>query len=61
MTRVTSPAPGTDAPRLQLALVEYADGPDRCTVYPPDATGLDRAATWISVDRTCVRSLNEWR
>ncbi|WP_436910173.1 DUF7511 domain-containing protein [Halosimplex marinum] len=44
----------TDPPALELALVRYADRPDRCTIHPPDATGVERMSTWISVDRTLV-------
>ncbi|WP_135364005.1 DUF7511 domain-containing protein [Halosimplex halophilum] len=43
-----------DPPALELALVRYADRPDRCTVHPPDATGVERMSTWISVDRSLV-------
>jgi hypothetical protein len=43
-----------DPPTLELALVQYADRPDRCTVHPADATGVERMSTWISVDRSLV-------
>ena len=43
-----------DPPTLDLALVRYADRPDRCTIHPPDLTGVERMSTWISVDRTLV-------
>jgi len=43
-----------DPPTLELALVKYADRPDRCTIHPPDATGIERMSTWISVDRSLV-------
>ncbi|WP_436927155.1 DUF7511 domain-containing protein [Halosimplex amylolyticum] len=43
-----------DAPRLELALVTYADRPDRCTVYPSGATGVERMSTWVSVDRSLL-------
>ncbi|WP_415381249.1 hypothetical protein [Halosimplex sp. TS25] len=50
-----------DAPRLELALVRYADRPDRCTIHPPDATGVDRMSTWISVDRSLVVDADSMR
>jgi len=42
----------TDRPDVELSLtvVRYSDGPNRCTIYPPDATGDERMATWLSVD-----------
>jgi len=49
----------TDRPDVELSLtvVRYADGPDRCTVYPPDATGDARLSTWLSVDYEVVVDL----
>ena len=41
-------------PRLELALVRYDDRPDRCTIHPPETTGIERMSTWISVDRSLV-------
>jgi len=50
---------GTEAERsdlrLSLTVVRYTDRPDRCTVYPPDASGDARMAEWITVNReVCV-------
>jgi len=49
----------TDRPAIELSLsvVRYADGPDRCTIYPPDATGDARMSTWLSADYGAVRDL----
>ncbi|MBX0287306.1 DUF7511 domain-containing protein [Haloarcula salinisoli] len=49
----------TDRPAVDLSLtvVRYADGPDRCTIYPPDATGDVRMSTWLSVDYGAVVDL----
>ncbi|WP_123533329.1 DUF7511 domain-containing protein [Halosimplex salinum] len=44
----------SNAPVLELALVRYDDRPDRCTIHPADATGVERMSTWISVDRSLV-------
>lgn len=42
---------------LRLTVVEYAHGPDRCTVYPPGLSSVARMSTWISADRTAFESL----
>jgi len=49
----------TDRPDVELSLtvVRYADGPDRCTVYPPGVTGDARLSTWVSVDYGAVVDL----
>ena len=36
---------------LSLTVVRYTDGPDRCTVYPPETSGDARMSTWLSADR----------
>jgi hypothetical protein len=46
---------------LELTLVRYDDRPDRCTVCPPKATGVQRMSTWISVDRSLVVSAASMR
>ena len=42
---------------LQMAVVEYARRPDRCTVYPPGLTSVELMSTWITADRATVESL----
>lgn len=42
---------------LRLTVVEYNDRPDRCTVYPPGLTSIERMATWLSADRSAFVSL----
>lgn len=42
---------------LTMTVVRRADGADRCTIYPPEATGIARMSTWISVDRSAVIDL----
>jgi len=39
------------ATQLRHDVVTYSDGPDRCTIYPPDATGVVRMSTWLTADR----------
>ncbi|PSP85820.1 hypothetical protein BRC96_01140 [Halobacteriales archaeon QS_6_64_34] len=43
-------AADTDRPDVELSMtvVRYADRPDRCTIYPPEATGDARMSTWLS-------------
>jgi hypothetical protein len=50
-----------ERPRLTARTVSRPDGPDRCTVFPPEATGFARMSTWISVDADVVVSLEEFR
>lgn len=58
---------GSDARRrrgdldLHLTVVEYSDRPDRCTVYPPGLTSVERMATWLSADRSAFVSLQSMR
>ncbi|MFC6757479.1 MULTISPECIES: DUF7511 domain-containing protein [Haloarcula] len=53
----------TDRPDVELSLtvVRYADGPDRCTIYPPDMTGDARMSTWLSADYEAVVGLSSMR
>ncbi|MFC7075850.1 MULTISPECIES: DUF7511 domain-containing protein [Haloarcula] len=37
---------------LRSTVVHYSDGPDRCTVYPPDCPETARLTTWLSADRS---------
>jgi hypothetical protein len=41
--------PAHPAAGLRFVLVEYTDGPDRCTVRPPDPTAV--TTTWLTADR----------
>jgi hypothetical protein len=54
---------GTEHDDLELVsvVVQYDDGPDRCTIYHPDSTGLDRMSTWISADLSSFVDLSEAR
>ena len=46
---------------LSLTVVRYSDGPDRCTIYPPEATGDARLSTWLSADYGSVVNLGAVR
>ncbi|MFC7020292.1 MULTISPECIES: DUF7511 domain-containing protein [Haloarcula] len=44
---------------LSMHVVEYSDGADRCTVFPPGLSGDARMSTWLSADRSAFVSLSE--
>jgi hypothetical protein len=46
------PAPAAH-PALDLCFVtvEYADGPDRCTIHPRDPDPAAVTTTWLTADR----------
>jgi hypothetical protein len=46
---------------LESVVVQYDGMPDRCTVYPVQATKLERMTEWISVDADLCRSLEDAR
>lgn len=59
---------GADAPpererpaRLELSVVRYEGRPDRGTVHPADATGVELMATWLSADLSAFADLGAWR
>jgi hypothetical protein len=56
-TGATPDATGQSDGELSLTVVRYDDGADRCTVYPPNATGDSRLSTWLSVDYEAVVDL----
>jgi len=47
--------------QLSLTVVRYTDGPDRCTLHPPDASGDARLSTWLSADRSAFAALDAMR
>jgi hypothetical protein len=50
----------TAAP-LAGTVVRYRDGPDRLTVYPADASDIDRMSTWLTADADACPDLAEMR
>ncbi len=46
---------------LDSVVVEYDGMPDRCTIFPTDATRLERMAEWISADADLCVSLDDAR
>ena len=47
----TTDEPDHPTIELRAAVVEYENRPDRCTLYDPALTGLERMATWLTADR----------
>ena len=50
-TRLTEVPDDRDV-ELSMTVVQYSDGPDRCTIYPPGLSGVARMSTWLSADRS---------
>jgi hypothetical protein len=46
---------------LQLTLVRYDDGPDRCTVAPRRVPDGKRTTTWLSANRAAFEDLTAMR
>ncbi|SNZ16197.1 hypothetical protein SAMN06269185_2721 [Natronoarchaeum philippinense] len=42
-------------------VVAEADGPDRCTIFPPDATGVVKMSTWLTADADAFVDLSTVR
>ena len=48
-------------PRLASTLVQYAGEPDRVTMYPPEASHIERMSTWLTADADAFRDLEAMR
>jgi hypothetical protein len=46
---------------LVSVVVEYDDRPDKCTIYPPDTSGIERMSNWITADRDLFVDLGALR
>jgi hypothetical protein len=46
---------------LSCTLVRYDGEPDRVTVYPADASGVERMATWLTADADACHDVDEMR
>ncbi len=44
---------------LSSVVVEYDGEPNRCTIYPTEATRLERMASWITADADAFVPLDE--
>lgn len=61
--------PATDSERehprppvtLESSLVEYEDGADRRTIYPPGLSSIARMSTWLSADSDAFVDLDDAR
>jgi hypothetical protein len=54
-------APYDDGLSLHAVVEEYDDAPDECTIYPREANGVDRMATWISAREPAFVDLRKTR
>ncbi|QIO23625.1 hypothetical protein [Haloarcula sp. JP-L23] len=61
VTAETRSGPGDPDVELSLTVVQYSDGPDRCTIYPPGLSGVPRMSTWLTADRSAFVALDEMR
>jgi len=46
---------------LQMTVVHDDDGPDRATMFPPDADECERTTTWLSANRSAFEALDSMR
>ncbi|MCO8242689.1 MULTISPECIES: hypothetical protein [unclassified Haladaptatus] len=60
-TRSESKRNAVDERSFELAsvVVEYDGQPDRCTIYPEEATRFERMASWITADADVFVSLDD--
>lgn len=55
-------APTDDGrPRLKHRTLSRSDAPNRCTVFPAEASGVPRMSTWLTVDAGCLVDLERMR
>jgi hypothetical protein len=55
-------ADGTPAdPELVSVVVEDDDAPDRCTIYHPESSGIDRMSRWITTETDLLVDLERVR
>lgn len=51
----------TDGSRtLTAKIVEYPNSSNRCTIYPPGLTGIERMERWLSADASDFVDLEAW-
>jgi hypothetical protein len=48
-------------PRLASTVVQYAGEPDRVTMYPPEASHVERMSTWLTADADACLDPEEMR
>ena len=60
--RLPTAAPPEDpAPALAAEIVLSRDGPAECTIFPPDATGVQRLTAWITAREGSFVGLDDVR
>ncbi|GAB6862417.1 hypothetical protein ACFR97_10620 [Haloplanus litoreus] len=52
---------GSDEGRLRSVVVTYEGAADRRTLYPPDATDVERLTHWLTADADAFQHLDEMR
>lgn len=55
--------PRADRPSIELdsVVVNYDDRPDRRTIYPDEASGVERMSTWLTADDAGFVNLDAMR
>jgi hypothetical protein len=55
--------PCADRPSIELdsVVVNYEDSPDQRTMYPKEASGVDRMSTWLTADDAEFVALESFR
>lgn len=53
--------PASESCTLEAKVVDYPDRADRCTIYPPGLTGIDRMEQWLTADTRAFVDLQTWR
>ncbi|WP_424020039.1 DUF7511 domain-containing protein (plasmid) [Halorientalis pallida] len=48
-------------PELVSVVVEDEDAPDRCTIYHPESSGVDRMSRWITTETDLLVDLDSVR
>lgn len=48
-------------PELVSTVVEDDDAPDRCTIYHPESSGIDRMSRWITTETDLLVDLDTVR
>jgi len=58
---VDGPTLGRDDDRLNSVVVAYEGSADRQTLYPADATEIERLTHWLTADADAFQRLDEMR
>lgn len=53
--------PSNGSCALRAKTVEYPDQEDRCTIYPPGLSGIERMERWLTANKYAFVNLETWR